>query len=147
MTFRYDSKVRATCGECGYSGSPWALELHSCDVQAFGGRHEDWPCCGCGPDGCQTRPEHTADYWRQVMASGQSRFAFEPGSPEWHDAADMDARYADYDGDEDACRVAGMHGQDGSGTDREGVYICDSCGGEYVDAYTDDDDGAAHSAA
>ncbi len=50
--------------DCGFSGTLAALELHSCDVQEFGGRCEDYPCCGhTDGDGCQTKPEHTKDYW------------------------------------------------------------------------------------
>ena len=37
----------ATCGECGFSTTDVVLLAnHSCDVQAFGGRCEDYPCCG-----------------------------------------------------------------------------------------------------
>lgn len=55
---------RATCNDCGYSGSLAALELHSCQIQEQGGRCEDYPCCGhTDGDGCQTLPEHTADYY------------------------------------------------------------------------------------
>ena len=37
---------RATCDDCGYSGTLAALEVHSCYVQEQGGRCEDYPCCG-----------------------------------------------------------------------------------------------------
>lgn len=58
------SEVRAACAECGYVGSLHALALHSCDIQAFGGHCEDYPCCGhTDGDGCQTLPEHTSAYW------------------------------------------------------------------------------------
>lgn len=143
MTYRWDSEVRVTCNTCGYVGSPWALELHSCDVGT--GRHEDWPACGCDADGCQTLPQHTADYWTQVMTSGQSRYLFEPGSPEWYDACDMDADYAggwddDTEFDSQAeCEAAGMHGDTGDGTDRPGVFTCRYCGGEYVSSMDDDE--------
>ena len=37
----------ATCGECGFTTRDIALLTnHSCDVQQFGGRCEDYPCCG-----------------------------------------------------------------------------------------------------
>lgn len=61
--------IRATCDECGYSGSLAALGLHSCDIQENGGRCEDHPACGhTDGDGCQTLPEHTADYYRRNPA-------------------------------------------------------------------------------
>lgn len=40
-------KHPATCGECGFTTRDiHLLERHSCDVQSFGGRCEDFPCCG-----------------------------------------------------------------------------------------------------
>lgn len=37
----------ATCPECGFSSADVPLfNAHSCDVQSFGGRCEDYPCCG-----------------------------------------------------------------------------------------------------
>jgi hypothetical protein len=37
----------ATCTECGFTTRDVALlKNHSCDVQSFGGRCEDYPCCG-----------------------------------------------------------------------------------------------------
>jgi hypothetical protein len=36
-----------SCSECGFAtGDIHLLENHSCDVQSFGGRCEDYPCCG-----------------------------------------------------------------------------------------------------
>jgi len=56
------------CGECGFSGSIAAWEVHSCYVEQMGGRCEDYPCCGhTDGDGCQTLPEHTSDYWYARM--------------------------------------------------------------------------------
>lgn len=68
--------------ECGFTGTLAALALHSCDIQEFGGRCEDYPCCGhTDGDGCQTRPEHTADFYHR-----NPHLLHEPGSPEWFDA-------------------------------------------------------------
>lgn len=54
----------ATCNQCGFSGSLRELSLHLCHIQEQGGRCEDYPACGhTDGDGCQTLPEHTADYW------------------------------------------------------------------------------------
>ena len=37
----------ATCRNCGFSTRDVSLlRTHSCDVQEFGGRCEDYPCCG-----------------------------------------------------------------------------------------------------
>ena len=62
----YSDKGRlatVTC-ECGFEGSMAAWECHSCYVQEMGGRCEDYPCCGhTDGDGCQTRPEHTSEFW------------------------------------------------------------------------------------
>lgn len=64
-----------TCNECGYSGSIERVKLHSCQIQQQGGRCEDYPCCGhTDGDGCQTLPEHTADYWLKLMSEGSDRY-------------------------------------------------------------------------
>lgn len=37
----------ASCGNCGFTTTDvHLLAAHSCDVQAQGGRCEDFPCCG-----------------------------------------------------------------------------------------------------
>lgn len=133
----------AKCLECGYVGSPYAIDLHSCQIQEQGGRCEDYPCCGhTDGDGCQTLPSHTGDYWRELMMSGESRHAFEYGSPEWYDAAEMDERYSAWDDEDDIeydtreeCEADGMHGESGDGTGRPNEYACRYCG----DTYTVDD--------
>lgn len=57
----------ATCNECQFSGTIEALKLHDCHIQQMGGQCEDFPACGhTDGDGCQTLPEHTADYWNDV---------------------------------------------------------------------------------
>lgn len=39
--------VAASCTECGFTTRDSVLlKNHSCDVQAQGGRCEDYPCCG-----------------------------------------------------------------------------------------------------
>lgn len=56
--------IKATCNECGYSATLEALNLHSCQIQQAGGHCEDFPACGhTDGDGCQTLPEHTAEFW------------------------------------------------------------------------------------
>jgi len=81
--------IRATCTECGYSGTLRALELHSCQVQEQGGRCEDYPCCGhTDGDGCQTLPEHTSAFYYD-----NPQFLYEPGSPEWYDYQDDQRDY------------------------------------------------------
>lgn len=98
MSYKWDSKVRAKCAECGHMGSPWELEMHDCRIAEFGGRCEDYPCCGhTDGGGCQPLPEHTSEYWSQVMTSGHSHLAYEPGSPEWYDAMDEDYMEEDSD--------------------------------------------------
>lgn len=40
-------KQAITCNDCGLTTRDVALfNYHSCDIQAFGGRCEDYPCCG-----------------------------------------------------------------------------------------------------
>jgi hypothetical protein len=40
-------KFAATCPTCGFTSADIGLlNSHSCDVQANGGRCEDYPCCG-----------------------------------------------------------------------------------------------------
>lgn len=39
--------VAAACSECGFASTDaYLLAHHSCDVTSFGGRCEDFPCCG-----------------------------------------------------------------------------------------------------
>lgn len=40
-------RTPAACTDCGFTTKDSALLAnHSCDVQSFGGRCEDYPCCG-----------------------------------------------------------------------------------------------------
>ena len=60
--------MTVTCNDCGYSGSIDRVQLHSCQIQEQGGRCEDYPACGhTDGDGCQTLPEHTSEYWLEMM--------------------------------------------------------------------------------
>lgn len=62
------ASMTVTCNDCGYSGSIDSVKLHSCQIQEFGGRCEDYPCCGhTDGDGCQTLPEHTSEYWSDLL--------------------------------------------------------------------------------
>ena len=91
--------MMVTCNTCQYSGTIAAVQVHSCDVALNGGRCEDFPCCGhLDGDGCQTRPEHTSDFYLR-----NPQLLHEPGSPEWYDAVDgaSDDGYDDYDDDQD----------------------------------------------
>lgn len=54
---------RVTCNDCGYSGTFYAVSLHSCDIQEHGGCCEDWPSCGHLWGECQTLPEHTSEWY------------------------------------------------------------------------------------
>jgi hypothetical protein len=47
MTNTIHLTAPASCSECGFSTTDInLLARHSCDVQAQGGRCEDYPCCG-----------------------------------------------------------------------------------------------------
>jgi hypothetical protein len=49
MTIHTHLKQAITCSdlECGFTTTDVALfNNHSCDVEKFGGRCEDYPCCG-----------------------------------------------------------------------------------------------------
>lgn len=47
MTNNLHLTAPASCSECGFSTTDiHLLANHSCDVQAQGGRCEDYPCCG-----------------------------------------------------------------------------------------------------
>ena len=42
-----NKRITSTCDDCGFTSSDVHLVLnHSCDVVSFGGRCEDFPCCG-----------------------------------------------------------------------------------------------------
>jgi len=100
MSLPVKYRVTAKCNECDYSGTLADLELHSCDIQKFGGRCEDYPCCGhTDGDGCQTLASHTSAYYFD-----NPQFLHEPGSPEWYEAmddeqpdAEEDESWRDYD--------------------------------------------------
>lgn len=81
--------LRVECNRCKFSGSEAEVKVHSCYVQEQGGRCEDYPCCGhTDGDGCQTRPEHTSEYWASSPHLGCD-----------HEAGICEA-YDDYDEDE-----------------------------------------------
>lgn len=62
------SQFTVTCNDCGYAGSVELVKLHDCQIQENGGRCEDYPCCGhTDGGGCQTLPEHTSEYWMELM--------------------------------------------------------------------------------
>ena len=64
------NEMTVSCNRCGYSGTIAYVKVHSCYVQENGGRCEDYPCCGhTDGGGCQTRPEHTSEYWSNLMSS------------------------------------------------------------------------------
>lgn len=81
------------CTSCGFQGNLAAVKVHSCYVQEQGGRCEDYPCCGhTDGDGCQTRPEHTSEYWAN---NPHLMCDHEAGICDAYDDSD------DYDGDVD----------------------------------------------
>jgi hypothetical protein len=90
-----DTKIKEfTCNDCGTKGSVRWMQSHDCqhnqDVDEFGGRCEDYPCCGhTDGDGCKALESHTKEYYYD-----RPHLLHEPGSPEWYDAMDD---YADYD--------------------------------------------------
>lgn len=45
------------------------FELHSCEIAEFGGRCEDFPCCGHGNEGCQDRKEFHSEYWAEKFSN------------------------------------------------------------------------------
>lgn len=113
---------RATCTECGYTGSLRALEVHSCYVQEMGGRCEDYPCCGhTDGDGCQTLPEHTSAFYLD-----NPQFLYEPGTPEWFDYQEQ------MEPDEIAPEDCEHDDWTFGGSDSGGRPVCDNCGGHLV---------------
>lgn len=61
-------ELQVTCNSCGFSADISRVKLHSCQVQEQGGRCEDYPACGhTDGDGCQQLPEHTSEYWLDLM--------------------------------------------------------------------------------
>lgn len=61
-----------TCNDCGTTGSLQWMQDHPCgdvqDVRQFGGRCEDYPCCGHLNGECEPREEFTKNYWSRVYA-------------------------------------------------------------------------------
>lgn len=58
MTIHTYLRQAITCSdpECGFTTTDVALfNNHSCDVEKFGGRCEDWPACGHEPGDCNGR--------------------------------------------------------------------------------------------
>jgi|1186.fasta_scaffold01255_4 hypothetical protein len=56
-----------TCNDCGTSGGSAWMDTHDCqavqDVAAFGGRCEDFPCCGHLSGECAPQERFTKAYW------------------------------------------------------------------------------------
>jgi hypothetical protein len=70
-----------TCNDCGTSGSSRWMESHPCgdiqNIREFGGRCEDYPCCGhVGADsGCSPQESHTSEYWSDLRQNmGEERY-------------------------------------------------------------------------
>ncbi len=61
-----------TCNQCGTTGSLEWMRDHPCgqiqDVRQFGGRCEDYPCCGHAPGECEPQESHTKGYWQRIMS-------------------------------------------------------------------------------
>jgi hypothetical protein len=73
-----------TCNDCGTTGSLQWMQDHPCgDVQSvneFGGRCEDYPCCGHQPGECAPQERFTKAYWQD---------RYDSLSPEDRDEVDM----------------------------------------------------------
>lgn len=58
-----------TCDECGTSGGSHWMETHDCyevqRVAEFGGRCEDFPCCGHLNGECMPSERFTKEYWQE----------------------------------------------------------------------------------
>jgi hypothetical protein len=57
-----------TCNDCHTTGSLRWMETHDCqgvqDVNQFGGRCEDYPCCGHMDGECAPQERFTKEYWQ-----------------------------------------------------------------------------------
>jgi hypothetical protein len=64
-----------TCVACGTTGSLEWMRDHPCDevqdVTRFGGRCEDYPCCGHLPGECMPSETFTKAYWEKRMAEDE----------------------------------------------------------------------------
>jgi hypothetical protein len=68
-----EAKTRTfTCNECHTTGSLRWMETHDCqgvqDVNQFGGRCEDYPCCGHLDGECAPQERFTKEYWQDRMS-------------------------------------------------------------------------------
>lgn len=98
MTTATEYTMTAT-HDCGFTGTLAALALHSCTIQEFGGRCEDFPCCGhTDGGGCQTTPEMTSAYY--LDGPGREHLMCD------HEAGWCDA-YEDDECDDEDCQVTG----------------------------------------
>ena len=86
----------ATCNNCDFSGSAYALNAHDCAHESYlrdagnNGRCEDFPACGhTDGDTCHATAEGTSEYWSDLYAQA-SRSGLSP------DELDMMMDYADY---------------------------------------------------
>lgn len=81
----------ASCSECGFSTQDInLLARHSCDVQAFGGRCEDYPCCG-----------HEAGDCNGLLYGSDEAIKADPHLLCDHEFGDCHLAYEDEDEDED----------------------------------------------
>lgn len=78
-----------TCNACGTRGTLTWMSNHPCrtiaDIADFGGRCEDFPCCGhVGADaGCAPQQEHTSDYWFERMTNADGDYDLDLGDGDW----------------------------------------------------------------
>lgn len=83
-------QMRATAECCGYVGTLADIALHSCQIEEFGGRCEDYPCCGHTDGlGCQTTASMTSDYYTEGPGRAHLMCDHEAGWCEaWQDGED-----------------------------------------------------------
>lgn len=121
--------------DCGFSGTLRAVSLHDCDIQANGGRCEDFPCCGhTDGDGCQTLPSHTSAFYLD-----NPHLLHVPLSPEWFDAIDDDSDEPEY-----WCQGCGTEYPDNTEVFDNGDRFDDTCVGCRVRWYIEGVDTRAH---
>lgn len=84
MTLTTQLNFSATCPTCGFSSRDiYLLNNHSCDIQAQGGRCEDYPACGHEAGDCNGllygSDEHIKAQVYEAIRSGHGECAHEEG--------------------------------------------------------------------
>lgn len=87
MTNTIYLKQEISCNDCGFTTRDVALfNNHSCDVEDFGGRCEDYPCCGHENGDCNGKLYGSDEAIKQAVHDRMQSDDYDPYYDEPYDA-------------------------------------------------------------